>query len=96
MKALKETLTIQHLSIAEELGVSFKTTNCIESLISQVARLTGRGSHWKNSNQIHRWLASSLSDLEPRMRRVKGYRSLWKLREALQKELKIKPEALAA
>ena len=95
-EGLKETLTIQRLGVAEELEVSFKTTNCIESLISQVARLTGRVSHWKNSNQIHRWLASSLLDLEPRMRRVKGYRSLWKLREALQKELKIKPEALAA
>ena len=95
-EGLKETLTIQRLGVVEELGVSFKTTNCIESLISQVARLTGRVSHWKNSNQIHRWLASSLFDLEPRMRRVKGYRSLWKLREALQKELKLKQEALAA
>ena len=95
-EGMEETLTIQRLGLAEDLGTSFKTTNCIESLISQVARLTGRVSHWKNSNQIHRWLASSLFDLEPRMRKVKGYRSLWKLREALQKELKIKEEALAA
>lgn len=95
-EGMEETLTIQRLGLAEDLGTSFRTTNCIESLISQVSRLTIRVSYWKNSNQIHRWLASSLLDLEPRMRRVKGYSSLWKLREALQKELKIKEEALAA
>ena len=45
--------------------------------------------HWKNSSQRHRWLATALVDIEPRLRKVMGYRHLPKLREALQRELKI-------
>ena len=44
---------------------------------------------WKNSSQRHRWLATALVDIEPRLRQVMGYRHLPKLREALQRELKI-------
>ena len=65
---LEETLTLQRLDLVEKLDASFKTTNCIDSLISQVARLIGRISYWKNSNRINRCLASSLFDLEPGMR----------------------------
>ena len=36
-----------------------------------------------------RWLATALLDIEPRLRRVMGYRHLPKLRAALKRELKI-------
>jgi hypothetical protein len=45
--------------------------------------------HWKNSSQRQRWLATALVDIEPRLRKVMGYRHLPKLREALKRELKI-------
>ena len=45
--------------------------------------------HWKTSNQRHRWLATALIEIEPRLRKVKGYRHLPMLREALKRELKI-------
>ncbi len=32
--------------------------------------------HWKNSHQRQRWVASALLDIEPRLRRIKGYRHL--------------------
>jgi len=41
-EGLEETLTLHRLGLFEKLGTSFKTTNCIESLNSQVARLTRR------------------------------------------------------
>ncbi|MDI6816959.1 MAG: hypothetical protein QME41_07200 [Actinomycetota bacterium] len=44
---------------------------------------------WKNSKQRQRWLATALIDIEPRLNRIKGYRHLSKLREALERELKI-------
>jgi putative transposase len=44
---------------------------------------------WKNSNQKHRWLAAALIDIEPRLRKLLGYRHLPKLREALMRELKL-------
>ena len=47
-----------------------------------------RSDHWQNSSQRQRWLASVL-DIEPRLRKVMGYRHLPRLRDALKRELKI-------
>jgi len=66
-----------------------KTTNCLESIFSQVESRTGRVSHWKNSSQKQRWLATALLDIEPRLRRVRGYRHLGLLRSALDDELAV-------
>ena len=45
--------------------------------------------YWKNSNQKQRWLAAALMDIEPRLRRLSGYRHLPKLREAIMADLEI-------
>ena len=71
------------------LGRSFKTTNCLESINASVEEKCAKVDHWKNSSQRQRWLATSLIDIEPRLRKVAGYRHLPKLREALKRELKI-------
>jgi transposase-like protein len=88
-EGLEETLTLHRLGLYAVLGRSFKTTNCIESVNALVEERCAKVDHWKNSNQRHRWLATALMDIEPRLRRVVGYRHLPKLREALRKELKI-------
>ena len=75
-----------------ELKLSFRTTNCIESLNSMVAQLTRNVKRWKNSNQRYRWLGTALLDIEPRLRKIKGFRLLPMLRQALQKELKLQTE----
>jgi len=46
--------------------------------------------HWKNSNQKQRWLAAALVDIEPRLRRLSGYRHLPKLRETIMDDLEIR------
>jgi hypothetical protein len=71
------------------LGLSFKTTNCLESVNALVEERCAKIDHWKNSTQRERWLAAALIDIDPRLRRVRGYRSLPKLRDALQRELNI-------
>ena len=88
-EGLEETLTLHRLGVFAELGISFKTTNCIESLNSQVEKVCGRVTHWKNSSHKQRWLAAALLDIEPRLRKIKGYKHLPKLRLALMKELKL-------
>jgi len=82
-----ETLTLHRLGVFPLVGISLKTSNCLESIFSQVESRTGRVSHWKNSSQKHRWLATALLDIEPRLRRIRGYKHLPRLREALQHEL---------
>ncbi len=88
-EGLEETLTLHRLGLFQELGISLKTTNCLESINSQVARFTGRITYWKNSNQRQRWVASTLLEIEKGLRKIKGYRHLPMLRKALQRELKI-------
>ena len=88
-EGLEETLTLHRLGVFPLLGESFKTTNCLESINAAVEARCAKVDHWVNSSQRQRWLAAALWDIEPRLRRVKGYRHLPKLRIALQRELKI-------
>jgi putative transposase len=86
-EGFEETLTLHRLGVFSLLGISLKTTNCLESIFSQVETRTGRVCHWKNSSQKHRWLATALLDIEPRLRRIRGHKHLPQLREAIQREL---------
>jgi len=61
---------------------------CLESLMSQVGQRTDQVDRWRNSDQKQRWVASALLDIEPRLRRIKGYRHLPTLRAALQGEIR--------
>jgi len=89
-EGMEETLTLHRLGLFSGLGASLKTTNCLESLLSQVARRTGKVCRWRNSDQKQRWVASALLDIEPRLRRVKGYRHLPLLRTMLQAGIQAK------
>ncbi len=88
-EGIEETLTLHRLGVYGALGRSFKTTNCLESVNALVEERCAKVDHWKNSSQRQRWLATALVDIEPRLRRVIGYRHLPKLREALKRELKV-------
>ena len=83
-EGLEETLTLHSLGLFPMLGVSLKTTNCLESMNAQLGQLTNKVDHWRTSDQKQRWVASALSLIEPRLRRIKGYRYLPQLRAALQ------------
>ncbi len=79
---------MHRLGVYGVLGRSLKTTNCIESVNALVEERCAV-DYWKNSNQRQRWLTTALLEIEPRLRRVVGYRHLPKLREALKRELKL-------
>jgi len=88
-EGLEETLTLHRLGLFGVLGRSLKTTNCLESVNALVEERCAKVDHWKNSSQRQRWLATALLDIEPRLRKIMGYRHLPKLREELKRELKI-------
>jgi hypothetical protein len=72
------------------LGTSLKTTNCPESINALVGQRTDKVDRWRTSDQKQHWLAAALLHIEPRLRRIKGYRSLPLLRAALQAEIREK------
>ncbi|MCG3157899.1 MAG: IS256 family transposase ISSuac1 [bacterium] len=88
-EGLEETLTLHRLGLFKELGISLKTTNMLESINAQIAQMVSKVSRWRNSDQRQRWTASALLEIEPSLRRIKGFRHLPQLQEALQCELKI-------
>ncbi len=88
-EGLEETLTLHRLGVFKELGSSFKTTNCIESVFSQVGQYTDKVDSWKNSNHRQRWLACSLLKIEPCLRKVKGHKYLPMLRQSMAHSLAI-------
>ena len=94
-EGLEETLTLHRLGLFSELGVSLKTTNILESIHARVEDRTARVDHWRNSEQKHRWLATALLDLEPGLRRIKSFRSLPLLREALKRQVQLGKKSAA-
>ena len=86
-EGFEETLTLHRLGVFVTVGLSLKTTNCLESLNAQLGQLTDKVDRWRTSDQKQRWVASALLAIEPRLRRIKGYRHLLQLQGALQREL---------
>jgi hypothetical protein len=83
-EGLEETLTLHRLGLFGELGISFKTTNALESIMAQLEHRTGKVDHWKTSDQKQRWRAAALLAIEPRLRKVKGHTHLRRLAQALR------------
>ena len=94
-EGLEETLTLHRLGVYPILGLSFKTTNCLESANALIEERCSKVDAWKNSSQRHRWLATALLDIEPRWRRVRGHQHLPKLAAAVARALKINTKQTA-
>jgi transposase-like protein len=88
-EGFEETLTLHRLGLFGILGESLKTTNCVESINSMIENQCSKVDYWKNSSQKQRWLASAIIDIEPRLRRIKGFSKLHKLRDAIKKEMNL-------
>ena len=87
-EGLEETLTLHHLGVAPELGKSLNTTNCIESIMSQLGQYTDKVDRWHNGQQILRWTAAGLLEIEGRLNRIFGARYLKILRFKMQEIIK--------
>lgn len=91
-EGLEETLTLHRLGLSPELCRSLNSTNCIESIMSQIAQFTDKVDYWQNSNQILRWNAASLMEIEPNLRKIRGFRYLNILRHKMKQEIKKRQE----
>ncbi len=86
-EGMEETLSLHRLGLYVELGKSLTSTNCIESVMSQLGQYTDKVDRWRGGDHIQRWAAASLLELEPRLRKVRGFRYLKLLKEKLRQEV---------
>jgi putative transposase len=84
MEGLEETLTLHKLGLFEYLGMSLKTANCIESIMSQIGQKIDNVDFWRNSNQKQRWLAVALLDIEKMVKKIKGFQHIPLLKAAIK------------
>lgn len=85
-EGLEETLTLHRLEIPALLRTSFSSTNLIESAFSRGRTVMRNVKRWMNSGQRHRWIATALLEAEKKFRKVRGYKSMAALVNALTLE----------
>ncbi len=85
-EGLEETLTLHRLEIPTQLRTSFSSTNLIESAFSRGRTVMRNVKRWMSSDQKHRWIATALLQAEKNFRRVRGYKSMAILVNALALE----------
>ena len=82
-EGLEETLPWHRRNVLVELGVRFRTTNLIESVMARLEAKTQRVTRWKTSDQKLRWCAAARWATERQFRRVKNHLHLRWLKQAL-------------
>lgn len=87
LEGMEETLSMQRLGLHDVLAKSFTTTNCIESLNSQIDKYVRKVKNWMNSDQRNRWVIMALKEAESKMNKVYGFKYLNRLQEAIEKEI---------
>lgn len=88
MEGIEETLTLHRLGLSPELYKSLNTTNCIESVMAQLGIYTDKVDRWQSSNQLLRWSAAGLLEIEPNLKKIRGFRYLPLLRFKMNEEIK--------
>jgi transposase-like protein len=86
-EGLDDMFTVRRLGAGGTLAATLTTTNCIESMISIAKRTTGRVTKWKDGSMKKRWVAAGMLEAERSFRRVRGYKGMPKLVDALRREV---------
>lgn len=96
-EAQEETLTVIRLGTGLTLRRSLHTTNMIEGLFDKVRMHTRRVKNWKKGpDQILRWTASSVLEIEARWARIVGYHEIQAFMTRMQDEGTPLPETTQA
>jgi transposase-like protein len=84
-EGLEETLTVLVLRVPRLLERSLATTNPIESLFSRVRTVARNVKRWRGGSMVVRWAGAGAIEASRRFRRLKGFRNMSVLLEALRR-----------
>jgi putative transposase len=87
-EGLDETLTLLEMGLPVRLWKSLRSTNPIESLNDKIASYARRVKRWRGGKMILRWTGAAILEAQQGFRRVKGYRDMHHLVEALRRHEK--------
>jgi putative transposase len=83
LEGLSEMFTVARLGIDGRLAATLTTSNPVDSMIS-IARTTNRNvTRWRDGQMVLRWTAAGMLNAERSFRRIKGYKQMPQLVEAL-------------
>ena len=88
LEGLEEILTVIRLGLPHELRRSLACTNIIENALGTVRQVTRNVKRWRHAEMALRWTAAGLLEAQKTFRRLKAYRQLPILRNALQEHLR--------
>ncbi len=83
-EGLAETLTVTRLGVTGALLKTVMSTNPVESMIDIVRDHARNVKRWQDGDMRLRWAAAGMLAAESQFRRVKGFRQLPKLADALR------------
>ncbi len=83
LEGLDEVLTVSRLGLPSELRRSLASTNIIESMNSTVRQVCRNVKRWRNAGMALRQPAAGMMEAEKGFRRIKAYRQLPVLKQAL-------------
>jgi len=83
-EGLEETLTLTGLGVKGALFRTLSTTNPIENLNGTLKRVVRNVKRWRGGAMALRWAVTGLMEAEKNFRRVRGYRDLGALVEAME------------
>jgi len=86
-EGMEETLTLTRLGITGALLRTLSSTNCIESMFDTVRTTQRNVKRWRDGDMRLRWTAAGMAEAQRGFRRVKGFRDLPKLTNAIHREL---------
>src|SRR6478752_7121502 len=95
-EGLEEMFTVARLGIDGRLAKTLTTSNPIESMIF-IARTTNRNvTRWRDGQMVLRWTAAGMLNAERSFRRIKGYKQMPQLVDALRRHANPDTESVGA
>ena len=83
LEGLDEILTVNRLGLPAELRRSLACTNIIENMNGTTRRVCRNVKHWRDASMALRWTGAAMQEAAKGFRRLKAYRQLPLLRDAL-------------
>ncbi len=83
LEGLDEILCVVRLGLPKDLRRSLGCTNIIENMNGTIRQVTRNVKRWQDASMALRWTAAGMMEAQKGFRRLKAYKQLPKLRDAL-------------